>query len=146
MIRGTKIVKQMLLHTCSSLTMLSRINLPNILHFTLITVQKVDQSFFIAIKSLIYYVSLSGHDTGKILCLINMRGVHLMNKDILISIFICLLLSTEMKKETSTWLLSTWNLFLYIFLILEKNLILIDLLISNEQSFLEISRGHFQSR
>ena len=84
MTRGTKMVKQMLLHTCSSLTMLSRVtfvivpswpklvnSLPNILHFTLITGQKVEQTPFIAIKSVISYVSLSSHSTGKGWCLIN---------------------------------------------------------------------------
>ena len=58
MARVTKMVKQMLLHTCSSLTMLSRVtfmivpswqelanSLPNILHSTLILGQKVDDIF-----------------------------------------------------------------------------------------------------
>ena len=78
MTRGAKMVKQMLLHTCSSLNMLSQVtfvtvpslpelanSLPNILHFTLITGQKVDQTFFITIKSVIDYVSLSCQSTGK---------------------------------------------------------------------------------
>ena len=74
-------VKQMLLRTCSSLTMLSTVtsvivpsmpklvnHLPNILHFTLITVQKVGKTCFITIRSVIYYVSLWSHST--LLCLI----------------------------------------------------------------------------
>ena len=40
-------------------------SLPNILYFTTITGQKVDQTSFIVIKSLIYYVSLSCHSGGK---------------------------------------------------------------------------------
>ena len=77
-------LKQMFLHTFSSLTILSQItfvkvpswtkllnSLPNILHFTLITVQKIDQTYFIAIKSKTYYVSLSSHSAGKSWCLIN---------------------------------------------------------------------------
>ena len=46
-------------------------SLPNILHFTLIPGQKVDQTYSIAIKSKIYYVSLSSHSAGKSWCLIN---------------------------------------------------------------------------
>ena len=55
MARVTRMVKQTLLHTCSSPTMLSKVtlvivpsrpklvnSLPNILHFTLITGQKID--------------------------------------------------------------------------------------------------------
>ena len=62
---GKKVVKQMLLQTCS-LTVLSRItfviipsrpeqlnSLPNILHFTPITGQKVDQTSFITINLLL---------------------------------------------------------------------------------------------
>ena len=54
------VIKQMLLHTCSSLTVLSRVTfvvipsrpelvnrLTNILHFTLITGQKIDQASFL---------------------------------------------------------------------------------------------------
>ena len=61
MVRGTKmVIKQMLLHTCSSLTVLSRVTfvvipsrpelvnrLTNILHFTLITGQKIVQASFL---------------------------------------------------------------------------------------------------
>ena len=77
-------IKQMLLHTCSSLVMFARVtfvfvpsrpelvnSLPKIVHFTLITGQKVNQTSFITIKSVIYNVSLSCHRAGKILCLIN---------------------------------------------------------------------------
>ena len=84
MARGTKMVKQMFLYTCSSLTMLSRVtlvvisstpelvnSLPYILHFTLVVGQKVDQTSFMTIKYVIYYVSLSFHSTGKSWCLIN---------------------------------------------------------------------------
>ena len=46
-------------------------SLRNILHFTLITGQKVDQTSFIAIKSVICYASLSSHSTGKSWCFIN---------------------------------------------------------------------------
>ena len=75
---------QMLWHTCCSLTMLSRVtfvivpswpevvnSLPNILHFLLITGRKVDQTSFITIKSVIYYISLFCHSTCKSWCLIN---------------------------------------------------------------------------
>ena len=78
MARGTKLLNQMLLHTCSSLTMLSRVtsvivlsrpelftSLPNILHFSLIIGQKIDQTSFITIRAVIYNVSLSGQSTGK---------------------------------------------------------------------------------
>ena len=84
MTRGTKLVKQMLLHACSSLTMLSQVtfvivpswpelvnSLADILHYTLITGQKVEQTSFISIKSVIYYVSLSSHNTDKSWCLTN---------------------------------------------------------------------------
>ena len=72
-------IKQMLLRTCSSLVMLSKVtfvfvpsrpelvnSLPKIVHFRLITGQKVTQTSFIRIKSEIYYVSLSRHRAGKI--------------------------------------------------------------------------------
>ena len=77
MVRGTKMVEKMLLHTCSSLIIPSRVTfinvpsrpelvncLPNILHFTLITGKEVDQAPFITIKSVIYYVSVSCNSTG----------------------------------------------------------------------------------
>ena len=64
-------VKQMLLHTCNSLTMLSRItfvivpswpklvnSLPNILHFTLITGQKVDQTSLLHIYIYVIYIHI----------------------------------------------------------------------------------------
>ena len=63
MAKGTKVVKQIFFHKCSSLTMISRVTfiivffkaesvnfLPNLLHFIIITCQKVDQTFFITIK------------------------------------------------------------------------------------------------
>ena len=72
-------IKQMLLRTCSSLVMLSKVtfvfvpsrpelvnSLPKIVHFRLITGQKVTQTSFITIKSEICYVSLSRHRAGKI--------------------------------------------------------------------------------
>ena len=77
----------MLLHTCSSLTMISTVifvivpfwpelvnSLPNVLHFALIAGQKVDQTSLITIKSLIYYVSLSFDSTGKSWCLITLSA------------------------------------------------------------------------
>ena len=77
-------VKQMFLHTCSSLTMLSKVtfvivpsrpelvnSLPNILYFTLITGQKVNQTSLIIIKSVIYYLSLSCYSISKSWYLIN---------------------------------------------------------------------------
>ena len=71
-------------HTYSSLTMLARVTFvivpswpklvtsrSNILDYTLITGQKLEQTFFIAIKSVICYVSLSSQSTAKSWCLIN---------------------------------------------------------------------------
>ena len=63
MAKGTKVVKQIFLHKCSSLTIISRVTfiiisfkaesvnfLPNLLHFIIITCQKAGQTFFITIK------------------------------------------------------------------------------------------------
>ena len=77
MARGTTMVRQMLLHTCSSLTMLFKVtfvivpsglelvnSLPNILHFILIAGQKIDQTSFITITCENYYVSLIYYDVS----------------------------------------------------------------------------------